>query len=91
MTIFDTYTANYVQELVNHRLPEYTFEHVLPPSDNNMSPNIIPQDTANSIPIDSMQEMFKKFMEANKPKKDKDKVTKQNKTPFIYQGVNSKG
>jgi len=37
-----------------------------------MYPNIIPQDTANFITMNDMQAMFKKFMEASKPKKDKD-------------------
>ena len=30
-------------------------------------------------------------MEADKPKKDKDKVTNQNKTPLVCQSINSKG
>ena len=78
-TASSTYTVTHIQKLVGQRLQEYTFEHAPPPNDENINPNAIPQNTANSITMDGMQEMFKKFMEANNPKKDRDKDMDKNK------------
>ena len=41
--------------------------------------------------MDSIQAMFKKFMEANKPKKDRENHIDKDKNPLVCQGVNSKG
>ena len=91
MKTSDTYTTAHVQELVDQILQRYTFEHAPPPNNENINPNIIPQDTANSVTMDEIQVMFKQFMETNKPKKDKDKDTDKNKNPLVYKGVDSEG
>ena len=77
MTMSDIYTTIHVQELANQRLQEYTFEHAPPPKDENDNSNFTPQNTANYIMIDCMQEMFKQCIDANKPNKDKEKRPRQ--------------
>ena len=59
ITTSDTYTVAHVQELVNQRLQEYTFEDAPPPNDENVNLNFIPQNTVNSVTMDGIQRIFK--------------------------------
>ena len=77
ITISDIYTTIHIQELANQRLQKYTFEHDPPPKDENNNPKSTPQNSANYVMIDVIQEMFKQCIDTNKPNKDKEKRPRQ--------------
>ena len=62
-TTVHQYSAASVQEMVDKRLQEYTFKAPPPPpQDENWNPNLPPQQHANTVTMESIQDMFKAFL-----------------------------
>ena len=100
LTSADTYTptAAQVQQLVDSRMSDYTFEHHQPPA-QQPTPDQTPPQQACAVTMDGMEAMFAKYMEtkkktdrsSNRNRKSPTASDSTNKKHLVCQGVDEDG